>query len=338
MLDELNRAKPASAKGRYLRKIVLSSTMGPGVKVDPTAQARSRLSPSRGRRTRAPAASSGWPGAAPTEVVRRIRAGPAAGLGNATRAGTIFRPNPGSRRRPLALLRAVKGPDFGPTRRGELLGTLVLDGVRCRERPEQRKEVSMMENPRPEKVAVVDEVREKLSGADAALLTEYRGLTVKQLAELRRALRPAGGEYKVYKNTLVRFAAREVVEDRWTRCSPARRPSPSSRATRRPSPRPCATSPGATTPSCSRAACSATRSSRRPGRRGPGRPAVPRRAAGPARRSLPGAAGQAGRPAAGPAAELRLRPQGPHRPARRSPRPPADTPTTEPARPSRAGR
>jgi large subunit ribosomal protein L10 len=60
---------------------------------------------------------------------------------------------------------------------------------------------------------VVDEVREKLAGADAALLTEYRGLTVKQLAELRRALRPAGGEYKVYKNTLVRFAAREVVED-----------------------------------------------------------------------------------------------------------------------------
>jgi large subunit ribosomal protein L1 len=34
VLDELNRAKPASAKGRYVRKVVLSSTMGPGVKVD----------------------------------------------------------------------------------------------------------------------------------------------------------------------------------------------------------------------------------------------------------------------------------------------------------------
>jgi large subunit ribosomal protein L1 len=34
VLDELHRAKPASAKGRYLRKIVLSSTMGPGIKVD----------------------------------------------------------------------------------------------------------------------------------------------------------------------------------------------------------------------------------------------------------------------------------------------------------------
>ena len=35
VVDELNRAKPASAKGRYMRKIVLSSTHGPGVKIDP---------------------------------------------------------------------------------------------------------------------------------------------------------------------------------------------------------------------------------------------------------------------------------------------------------------
>ena len=34
VLDELNRAKPASAKGRYMRKITVSSTMGPGVRVD----------------------------------------------------------------------------------------------------------------------------------------------------------------------------------------------------------------------------------------------------------------------------------------------------------------
>ena len=34
VLDELQRAKPASAKGRYLKKITVSSTMGPGVKVD----------------------------------------------------------------------------------------------------------------------------------------------------------------------------------------------------------------------------------------------------------------------------------------------------------------
>ena len=34
VLDELQRAKPASAKGRFLRKITVSSTMGPGVKID----------------------------------------------------------------------------------------------------------------------------------------------------------------------------------------------------------------------------------------------------------------------------------------------------------------
>jgi large subunit ribosomal protein L10 len=67
-----------------------------------------------------------------------------------------------------------------------------------------------MEDPRPEKVAVVDEVRERFNRSTAALLTEYRGLDVSALGELRRALREAGGEYKVYKNTLVRFAVREV--------------------------------------------------------------------------------------------------------------------------------
>ncbi|MDH3706049.1 MAG: 50S ribosomal protein L1, partial [Acidimicrobiia bacterium] len=34
LMDELNRAKPASSKGRYFRRVSLSSTMGPGVKID----------------------------------------------------------------------------------------------------------------------------------------------------------------------------------------------------------------------------------------------------------------------------------------------------------------
>ena len=63
-----------------------------------------------------------------------------------------------------------------------------------------------MDNPRAEKVAVVDEVRERLASADGALLTEYRGLTVAELARLRRELSAAGGDYKIYKNTLVRLA------------------------------------------------------------------------------------------------------------------------------------
>jgi large subunit ribosomal protein L10 len=67
-----------------------------------------------------------------------------------------------------------------------------------------------MENPRPEKVAVVSEVRAKLEASDAVVVTEYRGMSVAQIANLRRSLRPAGGEYKVYKNTLVRRAADEA--------------------------------------------------------------------------------------------------------------------------------
>jgi large subunit ribosomal protein L10 len=70
-----------------------------------------------------------------------------------------------------------------------------------------------MENPRPEKVAVVEEVREKFAGADAVLFTEYRGLTVRDLQELRTSLRAGGGEYKVYKNTLVRRATNELDLD-----------------------------------------------------------------------------------------------------------------------------
>ncbi|MGH9185611.1 MAG: 50S ribosomal protein L1, partial [Acidimicrobiales bacterium] len=35
VLDELQRAKPAAAKGRYLRRITVATTMGPGINVDP---------------------------------------------------------------------------------------------------------------------------------------------------------------------------------------------------------------------------------------------------------------------------------------------------------------
>jgi large subunit ribosomal protein L10 len=63
---------------------------------------------------------------------------------------------------------------------------------------------------RPEKVATVEEIKEKLEGAQAAVLTEYRGLTVSELADLRASLRAAEAEYKVYKNTLARRAAEEA--------------------------------------------------------------------------------------------------------------------------------
>ena len=63
---------------------------------------------------------------------------------------------------------------------------------------------------RPEKVQAVDEIKERFSGAEGALLTEYRGLSVAELAELRNSLREADADYKVLKNTLARIAAKEV--------------------------------------------------------------------------------------------------------------------------------
>lgn len=60
---------------------------------------------------------------------------------------------------------------------------------------------------RPEKVAVVEEIAEKLESSRAVFLTEYRGLSVAQQQELRRAMRAADAEYKVLKMTLARRAA-----------------------------------------------------------------------------------------------------------------------------------
>jgi large subunit ribosomal protein L10 len=63
---------------------------------------------------------------------------------------------------------------------------------------------------RPEKTAVVQEIQSKLGEADASVLTEYRGLGVRTLADLRGALRPVNTEYKVFKITLARRAAEEA--------------------------------------------------------------------------------------------------------------------------------
>ena len=56
----------------------------------------------------------------------------------------------------------------------------------------------------------IEAIKDKVSRAKVAILTEYRGLTVEEDTKMRKELREAGVEYKVYKNTLVRRAAKEV--------------------------------------------------------------------------------------------------------------------------------
>ena len=67
----------------------------------------------------------------------------------------------------------------------------------------------MEREPREEKTSVVEDVRERFDEAEAVFVTEYRGLDVTQMTELRTALRDAETIYKIYKNTLVRRALEE---------------------------------------------------------------------------------------------------------------------------------
>jgi large subunit ribosomal protein L10 len=66
---------------------------------------------------------------------------------------------------------------------------------------------------RPEKVQAVTDIREGLETAEAVFLTEYRGLSVQAVQDLRRSLRDSGAEYKVVKMTLARLAAGDAGID-----------------------------------------------------------------------------------------------------------------------------
>lgn len=66
---------------------------------------------------------------------------------------------------------------------------------------------------RPDKVAVVEDVKERLTTSVATLLTDYRGLSVSEQHELRAALREANASYRVAKNTLTRRAVTEAGFD-----------------------------------------------------------------------------------------------------------------------------
>jgi len=67
--------------------------------------------------------------------------------------------------------------------------------------------------PRPDKVAAVEDVRQGLTDSTATVLTEYRGLSVDDLADLRARLRGSEASYRVVKNTLARLAVRDAGVD-----------------------------------------------------------------------------------------------------------------------------
>jgi large subunit ribosomal protein L10 len=64
--------------------------------------------------------------------------------------------------------------------------------------------------PTPRKVAMLAEIKDRMERAQIAISADYRGLSVAQITDLRRALRPANVEVKVVKNTLAAMAAEQA--------------------------------------------------------------------------------------------------------------------------------
>ena len=64
-----------------------------------------------------------------------------------------------------------------------------------------------------QKAAVVSEIKEKFENAKSVVVFDYRGLSVAEVNDLRRKLREAGADYKVYKNTLTKRALDELKID-----------------------------------------------------------------------------------------------------------------------------
>ena len=168
---------------------------------------------------------------------------------------------------------------------------------------------------RAQKVEIVDEVKTRMGAASAQIVSEYRGLSVAELAELRTALEGVGADYRIFKNTLVlpghrrrRLPAALGVPERPDRpdLRGRRHQRRGQGAARLLAGEPAAGDQG--------------RAGRRlapvvlgPG--GAGRPAASRGASGPPGRCPGGAHAADGRPPPGPAPQLGLRRAGPDRPA-----------------------
>lgn len=68
--------------------------------------------------------------------------------------------------------------------------------------------------PKPEKVQKVEEMYQKMEKANALIFTDFKGLTVADLFELRSKIRGLQAEYRVVKNTLALLAIKKVYPDK----------------------------------------------------------------------------------------------------------------------------
>ncbi|MFQ5602839.1 MAG: 50S ribosomal protein L10 [bacterium] len=67
--------------------------------------------------------------------------------------------------------------------------------------------------PRVEKIAIVEEIAKKIDESKSVYLTDFTGLNVEEISELRRAFRGASVQYQVVKNTLARLSVKSLGRD-----------------------------------------------------------------------------------------------------------------------------
>ena len=76
----------------------------------------------------------------------------------------------------------------------------------CPARTGKKGELTMSVEAQKAKQVIIDEIKEKLDGAQSAVVIDYMGITVAQADAMRKKLREANVDYTVYKNTLVKRA------------------------------------------------------------------------------------------------------------------------------------
>ena len=108
---------------------------------------------------------------------------------------------------------AAKGSTCGRSRVSSTMGPGVHVDVAARREPVQEGAIGSSSVPTAREGQSVEDLRERLDGAKTAVLTEYRGLTVRQLSDLRKQLKAASAEYKVVKNRLARLAVKARALD-----------------------------------------------------------------------------------------------------------------------------
>ena len=199
VVEEIVRARPAAAKGRYLLSVTLATTMGPGIRVDASRTREAEILVGAGNGATAPRRAERDTGGGAC-----VESDTQANLPKT--AGGADRDQPG---RPAQARPRVDAPSPPAC------------GLFLRATPEPTEDTNLNKD---EKAALVDEIADRLGDASAIFAVDYRGISVPQAAELRAQLSEADATFRVVKNRLAKRAVERAGTARaGLGCSWARR-------------------------------------------------------------------------------------------------------------------